>query len=1639
MIRWAAGPAGQKPPAGLCCGAGGRLTAAGCGLPADGGPEGPAGPPDPALADGGAGALQAAAGAAAAAAARVGEEQEHLRRMLGCEERPYAAGRGPGPCGTVCGPLSNAALLQSAAELALLDALSTTEDRDMLDAVVAACEGGQLPAAAILRLRVALELRLGPSAAGRLPPDWMGLRAAQLCGGDRLSNRPALLRRAAVLTDWQHALQRVAADPRGPDVVVACGSGRGDPQPAPEVAPGWAVRGGREEAPEGPVACPATGLRAGDRVVLLGSVAYEDRTVADGSCGDLLRVDGSGNSEVLFDGDCSSRWVLRGSTPQLARLVAPLRWPCERCHCSCPVALAAAATALAAAAFAPEWTPSGESAGAASALLRTGALLGVGAGGAALARGALRRAEQDRAARRRKRARSGGPADPAPQRRRWPFPEAGRGRDAAALRSLASAVPQKAQAVAAAAARDAERAQRQRAQRAATAVGRWWDARVRDAVRAHRAETGRLEAQMREERKMALLGEAKSLVARLAAELTAQCTVPEQGLTGRPRIPVPTLITPAGGLCMRDYQRRGLDWLAALHAQQLGGILADDMGLGKTIQTISLLAHIAEKEWLWGQHLVVVPTSVLLNWQDEFERWAPGLRVLAYHGSQERRAALRNGWTKQPPQDTNFDVCVASYATVVADREYFRRVEWCYLVLDEAHHIKNWRSQRWRVVSELHSRHRLVLTGTPLQNHMMELWSLLRFLMPASRLFESGGDFDRWFNSPLLRVVSNAAPPAALAGAVSELHRVLRPFMLRRTKREVESQLPRKTERVLRCPLARRQRGLYDEYVRRPSTKRRLNEGYLHVMAVIMALRKVCNHPNLFEPRPTLSPLVLHPQSGATAGALHGFNAGRAMPRGPDWGLWAAKGAALRALGLCLAVPAAAPPRTWGADAGRGDSAWAQRVWDGVWDEVDPRTGARLPQRWELRYPAVLAASPAPLPAAAVGPSGLRWSPGRLRFIEAGTAQSGAAAQAVQVEVDLRPAGGGAPQLLGRRVVRHCSGTAVDRQFRLVRRRPRRVHRGGAPVAPSGCPPRWSCGARRGGQQCADGGQQCADCVEYTERCGGPLPPPPPESADWVAWAAPDAARGARGPPAADAPRRPLPQLCSAPNHPSHWGCGAVAPLCRAAGSNWQEPPAPPRSPPPDRTARGGRREQSPERGETELDAARAEQVCDFLTGHAAEPPPPLPGRPAGRAARHRAQRAASGRRVRWEPGAAWSAQLTLRRCGGLAAPAAPDCGGAAARPLRVVPPAALAAPDPSGGPRPRAPSAAAPLAGWREQQLVLPEGRLLEHDCGKLQLLATLLPRLRRGGHRCLIFTQMSKVLDILEGFLSRRGFPYLRLDGSTPPERRHQLMHLFNAPGRGSAPNPYFCFILSTRSGGVGMNLCGADTVIFYDSDWNPAMDSQAQDRAHRIGQTKDVTVYRLISAGTIEENMLLKARQKRTLVNLVISGGGFSAAPDARAQSGQHRRFDPMEFFHHLDEGEAERLAREYEQRAAERHSPAPGEAPAPDEELLCVEDEADQEACRRLREELRHQESGSGDDAGRALEAAGPSLPPPDEGAAAVAGGSPLERRCAEFVVRHFPRRALLLQAERAARLRDPGGGPAPRHSRSTSPGRKQRRH
>jgi DNA helicase INO80 len=187
-----------------------------------------------------------------------------------------------------------------------------------------------------------------------------------------------------------------------------------------------------------------------------------------------------------------------------------------------------------------------------------------------------------------------------------------------------------------------------------------------------------------------------------------------------------------------------------------------------------------------------------------------------------------------------------------------------------------------------------------------------------------------------------------------------------------------------------------------------------------------------------------------------------------------------------------------------------------------------------------------------------------------------------------------------------------------------------------------------------------------------------------------------------------------------------------------------------------------------------------------------------------------------------------------------------------------------------------------RFTNILVPSMRRFVTDSGKLAKLDDLLFKLKEGGHRVLLYFQMTRMIDLMEEYLTYRNYKYLRLDGSTKLEDRRDTVHDFQ-----TRPE-IFIFLLSTRAGGLGINLTSADTVIFYDSDWNPTIDSQAMDRAHRLGQTRQVTVYRMITRGTIEERIRKRALQKEEVQRVVISGGSGGGV-DFNTRSRENRTKD------------------------------------------------------------------------------------------------------------------------------------------------------
>ncbi|XP_067142954.1 SWI/SNF-related matrix-associated actin-dependent regulator of chromatin subfamily A member 5 [Centruroides vittatus] len=285
---------------------------------------------------------------------------------------------------------------------------------------------------------------------------------------------------------------------------------------------------------------------------------------------------------------------------------------------------------------------------------------------------------------------------------------------------------------------------------------------------------------------------------------------------------------------LRDYQVRGLNWMISLYEHGINGILADEMGLGKTLQTISLLGYMKHYRNTPGPHMVIVPKSTLSNWANEFTRWCPSLKAVCFIGDQEKRAIFIRD-TLMPGE---WDVCVTSYEMVIREKAVLKKFNWRYLVIDEAHRIKNEKSKLSEIVREFKSTNRLLLTGTPLQNNLHELWALLNFLLPD--VFNSSEDFDSWFNT------HNCLGDTSL---VERLHAVLRPFLLRRLKSDVEKKLLPKKEVKVYVGLSKMQREWYTKILMKDidvvNGAGKVDK--MRLLNILMQLRKCCNHPYLFD------------------------------------------------------------------------------------------------------------------------------------------------------------------------------------------------------------------------------------------------------------------------------------------------------------------------------------------------------------------------------------------------------------------------------------------------------------------------------------------------------------------------------------------------------------------------------------------------------------------------------------------------------------------------------------------------------------------------------------------------------------------------------------------------------------------------
>ncbi|KAF9976051.1 hypothetical protein BGZ73_009210 [Actinomortierella ambigua] len=625
----------------------------------------------------------------------------------------------------------------------------------------------------------------------------------------------------------------------------------------------------------------------------------------------------------------------------------------------------------------------------------------------------------------------------------------------------------------------------------------------------------------------------------------------------------PSLVT---GGALRDYQLAGVEWMVSLYENGLNGILADEMGLGKTLQTISFLAYLREKG-VWGPFLIVAPMTTLANWVSEFERFTPSVPVVLYHGTPEQRTHIRN--KKFRKLDPSFPICVTSYEMVMNDRKHLQKYQWKYIVVDEGHRLKNLNCKLIRELKTYHSANRLLLTGTPLQNNLSELWSLLNFLLPD--VFDDLEIFQQWFDFSDLNAKEGQdriLGEESQNGIVSSLHGILKPFLLRRVKTDVEHSLPRKKEYILYAPMTPIQKEWYNAV---------LSRDIRHFL-----ISKKMGESNIVSDKGTESSESTDVDS----------------PKGT--------GSEATTLNQDDAEDEAAVDLTSSID---GDEDEEESKASG-----EESVGRRRTKR-------------------TTAPKSYTEKSDRAYFKDLENTTNGTLDQSASMEPSM------IEKLKAARAVdlRKATKSVVNMRLSNI-----------------------------------------------------------------------------------------VMQLRKVCNHP-------------------------------------------------------------FLFDWPIDPKTRMP---------------------------------------------------------------------------------------------VLDESLL--GASGKMLVLHRLLPALFERGHKVLIFSQFTTMLDIIQDWAElHMHYRCCRIDGAVAQETRRQQIVEFN-----TSPDLKL-FLLSTRAGGLGINLTSADTVIIFDSDWNPQMDLQAQDRVHRIGQTKPVVIYRLVTANSVENKIIERAAMKRKLEKLVIHKGKFKAPPTAGGLGGNNRK--------------------------------------------------------------------------------------------------------------------------------------------------------
>ncbi|XP_064823107.1 E1A-binding protein p400 isoform X2 [Oncorhynchus masou masou] len=881
---------------------------------------------------------------------------------------------------------------------------------------------------------------------------------------------------------------------------------------------------------------------------------------------------------------------------------------------------------------------------------------------------------------------------------------------------------------------------------------------------------------------------------------------------------------------LREYQQIGVDWLASLHKKHLNGILADETGLGKTVQTVAYLAHLACQEGIWGPHLVVVRMCKILSWEMEFKRWCPGLKILLYLGNRQERRAKRMWWA----ETNSFHVCVTSYKLLLKDQSHFLRRRWKHLVLDEVQLIKNMSEKHWETIFALKSQQRILLINTPLQNTLKELWTMIHFLLPGiTRPYtdfpvKPGTDQNQDYCHKL----------------VIRLHRMIQPFILRRCKRDVEKQLPKKYEHILKCRLSSRQKSMYEDILTQPGSQEALKTGhFVSVLQVLMQLQRICNHPDLVNIRETSSSYVCSSLQYNTPSLVLGalqedqrtsldlslFDLISNENRLTRYEMEEVLPKLKVTRQLIEEIHSAPDPPARPKPCKIKPMRLFQPVQYGTKPEgrLVPMTntvGQQRPPATTITPPTTTATTTSTAPQPARATTTTTTQGGDVLKIAQLASIAGSQNRISQPETPVTLQFQGNKFTLSPSQLRQLTtGQPLQLQGTL-----------GNILQIVSAPGQQI--LRPQGSMVMQTVSQAAPVTNSSTRSVTPPPAGPAQQASGMT-------SNALGVSAQPAPAAPIvPQVSS-----EERGRHLKERLSRLFSANERRC---------DRSV---------------LYGADLLQVCSVTPGAPHSALSPGGWRWVGRDSCLRAQRTPVATTAHLQSALRSS---TNRQ----------DASSSLISRLSCVVPAAVARPPYLYAANPPAPysleqksisrrlqEAAAPHSTeihGLASGLQFPDLQLMQMDSGKLEALAILLQKLRSENRRVLIFTQMVKMLDILEAFLDHRQLTYIRVDESLITEERQEHMKTFNRNRQ------VFCSILTNRCCSAVGTVFDADTIIFYDTDLNPSMDARTQEWCDKIGRSKDIHIYRLESGNSIEEK-LLKNGTKDLIREVAAQGTDYTLA--------------------------------------------------------------------------------------------------------------------------------------------------------------------